>query len=249
MLQDFLTTLGLSEKESKIYLALLEVDHEGVGDISKRTKINRTTVYPVLEQLIEKKLVKEIEVKGKARYKALSPDRLETFVERQRLSLDEKARELQQVLPRLRGVAKTSGQLPVVEFYEGRKTMLDAMKRYLDSEDNGATMYTIYPRDTLIDFFSSKEIEAARRIRIDRNIESSAIYTSKEVYAPGENKTPRRHVDSKKYPVSAEISIYKDRVRMHSLGDTVNTILIHNKDIAETLQTLFRLAFDNLKND
>ena len=59
MFEQFLEEIGLSEKEAKIYLALLQVDRDTIQDLATKTGINRTTVYPVLETLQKKGLVSE----------------------------------------------------------------------------------------------------------------------------------------------------------------------------------------------
>ena len=56
----------------------------------------------------------------------------------------------------------------------------------------------------------------------------------------------RVKIDSNKYPISCDISIYKDRVRISILGKRLSGIFIRSKDFAETLKSLFKLAFDNL---
>lgn len=51
MLEKYLEEIGLSDKEAAVYLALLQVENSAITDLAKKTKINRTTVYPVLQSL------------------------------------------------------------------------------------------------------------------------------------------------------------------------------------------------------
>ena len=81
MLEKYLQEIGLNDKEAAIYLALLQVDNSSVIDISKKTKINRSTIYFVLEGLGKKGLVSEVQVDKKVHYAAEPPERLETFVD------------------------------------------------------------------------------------------------------------------------------------------------------------------------
>jgi len=58
--------LGLSEKEKAVCLTLIDKEELVVSEISKRLKLNRTALYPVLEKLQDKGLIiekKEILVK------------------------------------------------------------------------------------------------------------------------------------------------------------------------------------------
>ena len=56
-------------------------------------------------------------------------------------------------------------------------------------------------------------------------------------------------LDKKTYPLPAEIDVYEDKVAMLSFakGQFVG-LLIQNKDIATSLKTIFKLAFQRSKN-
>ena len=73
MLEKYLQEIGLSDKEASVYVALLQVDNDSVLDLAKRTKINRTTIYPVLESLAKKGLISEIKIDKKVRFQAEPP--------------------------------------------------------------------------------------------------------------------------------------------------------------------------------
>ena len=82
MFAKYLIEIGLSEKEAEVYLSLLEGDSYSILVLSKKTKINRTTIYSVIKSLSEKGLVSETTINTKTNYHAESPDRLESFVNR-----------------------------------------------------------------------------------------------------------------------------------------------------------------------
>ena len=46
-----LKSLGFSEKEARVYLALLELGPSTTTEIARKSKINRTTGYDILESL------------------------------------------------------------------------------------------------------------------------------------------------------------------------------------------------------
>ncbi len=89
MLEKYLQDIGLNEKEAAVYLSLLAVDNSSVLDLSKKTNINRSTTYVVLESLAKKGLVSETTVGKKTHYQAEPPERLETFIEQRKILLDE----------------------------------------------------------------------------------------------------------------------------------------------------------------
>ena len=72
---EVLRKTGLNEKESQIYLALLELGTASVQSIAFKAGIKRPTTYLVLDDLQAKGLVSEVPQK-KALYTAESPERL-----------------------------------------------------------------------------------------------------------------------------------------------------------------------------
>ena len=121
MLEKYLQEIGLSEKEATVYLALLQVDSGSIQSIAKNTGINRTTVYPVLESLAKKGLVGEIQDGKKALYQAAATERLETFVERQKVLLEEKSKRLKDIIPEIKGIQRKEGERPVINFLKDER--------------------------------------------------------------------------------------------------------------------------------
>ena len=75
MYEEQLEKLGLSTNEARIYSILLAEGPMQAGSISKRININRTTIYQVLDKLIEEGLIGYIN-NGKIKvFQASSPKR------------------------------------------------------------------------------------------------------------------------------------------------------------------------------
>ena len=68
-----LQKFGLSEKEAKIYLALLELGTATVSDIAEKAEINRSNTYVLLNSIAERDLVSISERNGYYTLKQLSP--------------------------------------------------------------------------------------------------------------------------------------------------------------------------------
>ncbi|MFA6397472.1 MAG: helix-turn-helix domain-containing protein [Candidatus Paceibacterota bacterium] len=251
MIEKFLEDIGLNEKEIKIYLELLKVESNSVLDLSKKTGILRTSIYPILESLEEKNLISKIKTDKKVRFQADSPEKLETYIETQKIKLDEQSRLVNDILPQLKGLSRQTGEKPIVKIYDGREGILKANEESFGYEKNqtGETSYFIYPYDLIEKYFSQNEVRGASKIRLNKNIKSKAIYTySKGERTPSEN-SDRIKIDENKYPIKCDVSIFKDRVRIHTLGKSLSSVLIKSQDIADTLRSLFEIAFDNLKKN
>src|SRR5689334_7735404 len=120
MFEKFLQEIGLSDKEASVYLALLQVDNASVIELANKTKIKRPTVYVILESLAKKGLVSETTIGKKTHYQAEPPERLKTFVERQKLTFEERAKRLDDMIPQIKSVQRESGERPVIKYLEGK---------------------------------------------------------------------------------------------------------------------------------
>ncbi len=247
-MQDFLEKIGLSEKEALTYLHLLKVDNDSIADISKHTNINRTTLYPILEQLIKKDFVEETEEKGKNLYRAQKPDRIESYLQEQKIKIEEQVNQAKDIIPQIKGIMRQGGERPIIEYHEGRDAILQSAKMYFPSKED-LEVCSIYPRDRLEELFTNKERDVARNIRINNKVKSKAIYTyDNGEYSPQSNTNDQRiRINSAECPVKADIAVYGENVRIHMLGERLGTIFIKNRDVADTISTLFKLAFKNIE--
>ncbi len=120
-----LKVIGLNEKESKVYLALLELEDALVSEISEKTKINRSLLYSILTGMANKGTVTYILKNNMRYYRAVEPQKLLSLMK-------EKEKTLTEMLPELIALHKPRAKKPIVEILEGReglKTVLNDVIR------------------------------------------------------------------------------------------------------------------------
>lgn len=249
MINKFLQDIGLNEKEVNIYLELLRVDNSSVLDLAKKTNILRTSIYPIIESLKEKGLVSEIEVGKKINFQAEPPERIAAFIQSQKLKAEEQAQLANEFIPQLKSLSRQTGEKPIVKVYEGREGIFKANEESFGygKNDVNEISYFIYPYDLIENLFSGQEIKKSSQQRINRHIKSRAIYTYSKGERPKSEDSVRIKIDGKKYPIKCDISIFKDMVRIHTLGKSLSSLVIKSQDIADTLKSLFEAVFDSQK--
>lgn len=248
MFEKNLEELGLGDKEAAVYVALLSVDHASVLDVAKKTKIKRPTVYVALDSLEKKGLVSETQIGKKVHYQAEPPERLETYVERQKTALLEQQKRLKDFIPQLKSIQRQSGERPMVKYFEGREGVVSSFEEFLQGkEDQGGTAYIIYPRDLRDEIFSREEISNYQKQRIQKNINTKVLYTFEKGDIPSDEHGNRLKIDGAKYPITCDITIYGDKVRISILGKKLSAIFIRSQDFAQTLKSLVDLVFDSAK--
>jgi len=109
-----LENFGLTNNESKIYLALLELNSTTANKISERTGIHRRTIYDILEILIEKGLVSFVIESNKKYYQAESPQRFLDI-------LNIQTQEFEKILPELLIKQKLNKESQEATIYRGKK--------------------------------------------------------------------------------------------------------------------------------
>lgn len=250
MLEKYLQEMGLSDKEAAVYLALLQVDNDSVLILSKKTNINRTTIYPILDSLAQKGLISEIKIDKKIRFQAEPPERLETFLEQQKTTLEERSKRLHDIVPQLKSVQRASGERPIVKVYDGKDGVISSLEEYFKNMEDNSVSYSIYSKDLLDEVFISKEREKYLNIRKKKGTLSKAVYTWKDkslASTDQKNSASRVKIDHNKYPLLCDISICQDEVVISTLEGHLSAIAIKNNEVAQTLKSLVDFILDHYK--
>lgn len=117
MINEILQQLGFNQKQIAIYLAILENGKILPSNLAKITGINRTTVYAVTKELINKGVVIE-DLAGKTAYLvALPPSNLSTLAQREERELQNKKILIDQAIGELQELSKnTKYSVPKITF-------------------------------------------------------------------------------------------------------------------------------------
>ncbi len=248
MIEKYLEDAGLSDKEAKVYLSLITVDRDTVVGLANKTKIKRPTVYTILDSLQKKGLVAEVDESGKKKYVAEAPERLTGYIERKALSLNElKERFVVDVIPQIKTFQRENSEKPVVKYFSGKDGVLSAATDFFDYKDGDKELvYIVYSKDLVDQLIKPEESSRYKKPRVSNKIKAKVLYNWSKGEKSSDDLADRLKVDESKYPFDADITIYKNKVRITMLNNSFSGIYIESKDLAETLKSLFKLAFDNL---
>lgn len=240
--------LGLSEKESRVYLAALELGPSPVQDISHKAKVNRATTYVMIESLSSRGLLSTFQ-KGKKRfYAAESPDRLMTIVEREQKALAEKQSEILKAMPMLEALYNAEGAKPQVRYLEGAEGIETVRQIF---ERLPGDFIQIYPRD---DVRATEEYVHGQDLHMQRIRHQGAKLGVKArklivVDDPGSLEGQdigigeARVVPGSEFPLHAEITVRGNHVFLFSYKSAVLACVVISHEIAEVVRALFELAW------
>ena len=240
---EHLERVGISQKEIDVYIYLLSVDSALPMEIAKSTHLKRSTVYVILETLKEKALVRETKVGKRSAYMAEDPERIKFLLEDLKKEMEESIQGLDVILPQLKATLRRKGEPPLLKFFEGQAAVKNSMEDLAANPEFRSKMdYGIFPLELVYTLFRSHNLKQYIDFRITNNKFFEILYTSDEGEIKTKDSQEAIRIDHKKYPLSCDISIFQDEVRVHMLGKTIYGILIKNQEFAETLTSIFKLA-------
>ena len=140
MKEEVLRDLGFSEREIKVYLALLELGSTTVGPIAAKTRLQHSKVYQTLEKLIDRGLVTFV-IKSKTKYfQAEEPKQILSIIK-------EKERSFKEILPELEQKQKQAQSPQTAKVYEGYKAIKSMFESILDELNNKSYYYVFAFKD------------------------------------------------------------------------------------------------------
>ena len=144
MIEQILKENGFTDKEAKVYVAVLEYGEATVAQVAQKARLKRTTVYDILEPLRERGIVSIVKRKGTHRIAPLPPQNL---IDRFKRS----ATLAESALPQLIELAYSSPLKPRTRFYEGMDGLKEVLREmsYSKQETVGFTDYAAMPREML----------------------------------------------------------------------------------------------------
>lgn len=247
MYEKELGKLGLGEKEAKVYLAALELGPETVQNLAKKAGINRPTAYVQIEALKKRGLMSEFEKGKKTFYSPESPERLETFLRTLESDLVTKKSDLKSILPFLLSSFSGMGERPKVRFFEGYEGANAMRKEFLAVKNKNIVGITNL--DKLSDLFP-KHQEEYSKVRIAKKIKSKIIYTTKkgpikELTDPKQLREAK-FVPLNKFPLTADITIFDNKVSIVTYDQKTIGVVLDGKDIADSFRAIFELLWNAL---
>lgn len=245
--QKQLTDLGFSEKEARVYLALLELGPSTATQIARRAKINRTTGYDILESLVGNGLASPLGETKVQKFAAESPKKVIHFLEAKIKTAQENLSRAHGIIPQLLSVYNTK-EKPRVKFYEGADGMREAFEDTLTSTETilayavGEDMYKALSAEYFRDYFK-------RRVAAGIAVRVIAPDTPESLAVCANDAAEMREsilVPKDKFYFSTETNIYNNKIMIASWREKF-AVIIESEEIAAGQKKIFELAWEGAK--
>lgn len=241
-----LESVGLSPKESRLYLALLESGRATVAQLMTRSGYKRGDLHYLLDLLEKKKLIARRRERNRDIIVPESPWRLQERGAEMKKQAEQQEQAIQNLLPDLVSRYVLATNRPAVRQLEGVAGIEEVYAEILRQKKDLAIFASAYDhQNTALD----KAIDLAIKRQHRAGIKTRALVEPRLA-------RDRRYLDYCRrigianrfwpradFSLPSQIIVFGDSVALSSLKDEIITTLIQNKNIAQSLRGLFELIW------
>lgn len=238
-----LIQLGFSSREADVYLALLELGPATATVIARKSKINRTTCYDILENLIRKKVVTIQNSAKIQKFTAENPRKLVSFLEQSLEQEEKKLKNAVTLLPELLSLFYEK-EKPSVKFYTGIQEIKEAFEDTLQSK----TEILVYAVGTsMFDAIDPEYFKEYSKKKASKNIKVRVIAPDDEVSKEitkydKENLRESLLVPKDDFYFTTETNIYDNKLLVISWKEKF-AVVVESKEITDAQRKIFELAW------
>jgi len=244
MIEDLLLELGLKDKEIKVYLSIVKSEGISATELAKKTKLNRTTIYDIIENLIEKGLITQ-QIKEKK--KTFQTVNFNKFISK----LKDKEKIAYLAIRELNNLYIPSKKDYEVEVFEG----VEGVKSYFDNVES--LLKTKKLKDYLVFGSSLQTIKRIKFYIISRIKDSLLLLKNVDFriiwnYSAKSEEIIKnlQFIKSKFLPKDVKTTcttvIANDSIALFIYTNKPIIIKIKNKDVSETYKNHFNMSWDSL---
>lgn len=246
MIEDILKKLDFNDKEVVVYLLVLQHGKLTPVEISKLTKINRTTVYSTAKELVKKGILLEDVGNTKSTFVALPPSSFEHLLKKEQKKLEDKKILTMQAIRELGALAvNMKYSVPKIVFVQEEdveahlyrqapiwnRSMLDSNTKYWGFQDSSF----VDSYEKWIDWYWTEEPSS-------RNVELKLLSTEQAEQLK-KQKYSRRQIEfwDKAKDITATTWVMGDYVTMIVTNQKPHYLVeVMDKTLAHNLRVMFR---------
>ena len=242
-LKDILYSLEISDSQSEVYLALLELGDANYTELSKKIGIKRTTLYSIIDKMEEKGLIKKS--LDKKTFEPVHPQQVFEKLQGNNLIFFH-------ALPQFQSLMKQPEKITKVKFYKGRKGIqqlfIDELAYYKTNQDkvikilSGAAFYAYNAEQ--------RDQYAIKRQQMGFDTRIIASYDMKDLV-----KKYKKQFSTQKIKILPEnlgnmtgrIAASPSRISLIGFIKDESGIIIESKELADTYIKFFNFTWNLLK--
>lgn len=245
-MDDLFIQLGLSKKESKIFLELISLGASPVSTWAKRCGINRSSMYVILERLLTEGLVTKFVHRGILHVQAISMAEIPAILYDKETVVKNTRDLFISNLPDLQKLEKTNKIKPKVRFFEGKNKVETMYEEVIKEKSFKAFFHPERVKASMPEYFH----KIPQALKSNGGSAKELLISCKEAEEYISLYQSDKHQIAllpRKITFSSDTIITKQKIYLvgYSSSDVVGTE-IWNQELAETQSILFDLIWSSV---
>lgn len=243
-LLETLKTLGLSDKEARIYFVLLQLGPSTPYKMAKRSGLKRPTAYVIADELVEKGYA--VKTPGdKHTYIARPPEVI--YEER-----EEKMLKAKKTLPELQALRGGVADKPTILYFEGREGMKQALM-YKIKELHNTEIVGFYAdpdfaaNENYVPAYEFNDYRMAHNIAVRGLVTETKTLLGFEKYLQDKTFVPK-FISKDMYSSNASFEFYPNFVKI-LFWDTSIGVIIESPTVAKAMRQIFEMLWSRLGDE
>jgi sugar-specific transcriptional regulator TrmB len=245
MIEDILIKIGLTEGEIQVYLALVGLGQSTTGRITDKARIASSKVYEVLQRLINKGLVSCVIINGVRNFDATPPERLVDFLEDKKEDLIKAQKDITKILPEIRARRRKVEEKNETVVYTGKQGPKIALNEALEAGKRKEELLGFGTDEDPFLVHYPYELEKHFKEQKKHKVKWKMLFS-------GGFKSPNPLAEIKYLPkgftTPTRTFVYGNKVAIIDFHKPFTTIIIENKEVAESYKKHFYFLWDIAKD-
>lgn len=250
-LLETLKSIGLTNGESKVYVALVSLGTSTVSPIVESSGISSSKVYFILNKLAVKGLV-SISIKDKTKiYSSSDPDRIIDYLDEREKIIKNHKKEISKIIPILKSKRDMNAHQPPVEFTKGEKgyeSIFNEVYSGLKSGDKYLALGGIRISFKMQNYwFKHSQLLSRKKIPQFTLYEKESWYKKDpSVHQRNKRKFYHPRVLSEEYQDMPLILIIGDKAIISDVDEDgeIFTMLIRNSNLSHGIKRLLKIIYN-----
>lgn len=242
-LMQTLKGVGLNDKEAKCYLLLLRLGPQSAGTIAKKTSMNRTSCYTVLERLMQKGFIEKVIQENNSNFRAVEPIYVLDQLKTRQYELDSKIENLGLALKDFDQLKSGYEVKPKVVFFQDETGLQNILENTFTSSEPLRCYASLDELSMMLPNYMPRYYKK----RVTQGLKVKALYpaTEKSFLHKKRDKFELREsrLIPEEFNFHLDIMIYDHKVVITSLREKFG-VLIESKQMAEAQKKIFDLVWN-----
>ncbi|MBT4174650.1 hypothetical protein HOC80_02050 [archaeon] len=242
-----LQSIGLTERESRVYIFLLQHQEAKTGIICSKLNIPNSHIYKILEKLLNKGIVSFKIINNVKIFRPVNPESLYSLFKEKERELEQQKKDLKQFISKLKKIEIKDKKENDFKYFEGINGVRSMFTEFIENFTPDSSLH-IASAPIAYEKWNAFLLDLFHPPRIKKNINLQLIVPAKlKKHAQERKKLKPIEIKFSDVEMEAEFGVTDKYVYFLSFGEKPYALLIKDKNLAETQKKVFNALWKQAK--